>query len=289
MRGWRFWVAAVGAAAIVSLAMGCGRQSADADAQRYTVRGMVLGKSALVHELTIQHGTIPDFMPATTTSFKTDDPAAMREVQPGDQITAQVLVSPNGGDFLLQHVVVTERPTIAPKELPAHVLLLGEQVPDIPLVDQSDHTIDLPQYRGKAVLLTFIDTQCTDDCPILTRRFETVNRLLAKDPRAYAASDLLSISLDPAYDKPPVLRKYGLQYTDGDASTFAHWEFAVTTPAQLKRLATAFGVQYQSDHGDIDHSMQTALIAPNGELLQMWGGDDWNAQEVANAVKSAAL
>ncbi|HEY1809675.1 MAG TPA: hypothetical protein VGG42_14005 [Acidobacteriaceae bacterium] len=43
-----------------------------------------------------------------------------------------------------------------------------------------------------------------------------------------------------------------------------------------------------SGDGDLVHTMLTALIAPDGTVRQVWGGDDWNPQSVAQAVESLA-
>lgn len=288
--------------AVVSLAVlflalaGCrhGASPQAASVKRYPLHGLVLGKSAQTRQLTIQQRVIPGFMPAMTAVYKVKNPAAIQKVQPGDQISAVVLAPSDSVDFVLDDIAVTSqrRPGLSPTTLPAHSLLTGEAVPDVPLVNQDGKTIHLPDYRGKAVLITFVDAQCKTDCPLITARFQKVNDLLAKDPEAWADSRLIVISLDPAHDTPPMLRKYGLPYLDGNASGFSHWEFADTTPAGLKRLATAFGVSYRTVNDDIVHTMETSLISPSGTLEQTWDGDDWKpsvvAKQVAKAVESAA-
>lgn len=275
-------------------AAGChGSLRADAagSGTKYPLRGVVLGKSATVQEITVHQQAIHDFEPEMNAVYKIGSPALLARLEPGDEITGSVIPAPDEVDNRLDDVEVTSEPRggVAADSLPAHRLLTGEEVPEIPMVDQDGRKIDLQRYRGKAVLITFIDSKCTEDCPILTKRFERINTLLAKDKKAYAGSHLISISIDPANDTPRVLRKYGLGYLNGDAATFAHWEFADLTPANLKRLATAFGVVYEpSKDGDIEHTMETALIGSDGRLVQMWGGDRWDPAVVAHAVESAA-
>ena len=112
---------------------------------------------------------------------------------------------------------------------------------------------------------------------------------LPSDPKAYNASHLISISLDPGYDQPPVLRQYGLAYLDDNAGAFSHWEFADTTPGDLKKLAEAFGLQYNEENNQITHTMATTLIDPDSKVAQTWAGSDWNPDDVASAIKSLAL
>jgi protein SCO1/2 len=254
------------------------------------LQAVVLGKSAQLKEVTVHQQVIPDFEPAMNAVYKINNAGIFKQLVPGDEITGNVIPSETEVVYNLKDISIASQPRngISEDALPAHRLLTGEPVPEIPMTDQDGRKVELGTYRGKALLITFIDSKCTDDCPIIMKRFERVNTLLAADGRAYAASHLISISIDPAADTPPVLRKYGLGYLDGNAAGFSHWEFADLTPAKLQRLATAFGVVYMEEHGDIDHTMQTALIAPDGTLVRIWGGDAWNPTTLAKAVETIA-
>ena len=289
----------VALAGLLMLAAGCARTNTTASAatepsatvQRHPMHGTIVGMSASTGQITVRQEMIPDFMPAMDRAYTLGPGQAAKALQPGDQISAIVLSSSYDDAMHLADIQVAAEPRhpLSESELPPHELLMGETVPDIPMVNQAGHSLDIPQFRGKAVLLTFIDTQCTEDCPIITGRFQKVDQLLRADTPAYDASHLLSISIDPANDTPPVLRRYGLQYLDGNAAGFAHWDFVVLTPANLKKLAKDFGVMYRpSGDGDIVHTMVTVLIAPDGTVRQVWGGDDWNPQSVAQAVAASA-
>ena len=296
----RFSIAAL-AGFLTIVCAGCGKTRSSQTAyaasdvpavsyQRHPMRGMVLGKSTVAQEVTVDQSAIRNFMPAMNAVYTVPDVASFRALQPGDQIAATVLAPSDGSDNRLANIAITAEPrhAMTPAELPPHQLLVGETVPDIPMVNQDGQALHFPQLRGKAVLLTFIDTRCTDDCPIITGLFEKVDHLLQKQPSAYASSELLSLTIDPANDKPAVLRKYGLHYLDGDAAGFAHWSFVDETPANLKKLATDFNVIYRPSKDDIIHTMTTALVAPDGTVVQAWDGDDWNPKEVAQAVAAAA-
>ena len=257
---------------------------------RYPLHGVVLGKSETSHEITIRQNVIRGFMPATNAVYTISNAELFRQLKRGDEVSADVLVPSDSNNYRLENVKIvaeSRNPKIL-ATLPPHELLIGEQVPDIPMVNQNGKTINLQQFKGKAVLITFIDSQCTDDCPIITGLFGKVNTLLQNDPDAYADSKLVSISIDPKYDTPPVLRRYGLKYLHGNSAGFAHWEFVDLLPAPLKRLATAFGVVYAPVKGDIVHTMQTALIAPDGTVAELWGGDDWNPKAIAKAIEAAS-
>ena len=88
------------------------------------------------------------------------------------------------------------------------------------------------QYKGKTLLLTFICTRCPipEYCTLMSNNFSQIDQELQKQPELYEKTRLLSISIDPDYDTPAVLRSYGASHTGrfGD-ETFSHWAFATGT------------------------------------------------------------
>lgn len=289
-------------AAVLSLAMlvsaGCKQsgsgflgRDAIGPATRHQLTGTVLGVSPSTDQVDVAQQAIHGFLPAADAVYKLAQPAQLGGLRAGDRIEATVVADQDGDPFQLQNVIVTAQPGpgFTPAMVPAHQLMVGEAVPDVPLRDQDDAALDFSKLHGKAVLVTFIDTKCTEDCPIITRLFGKIDALLRENPSAYAKTDLVSVSLDTANDTPPVLRRYGLSYMGGKAAGFRHWQFVDLTAANLQRLAKDFGVIYQQKGDDIEHTMIIALIGPDGRLVQEYPGDDWDANELAKAAAASAL
>jgi len=256
----------------------------------YPLQGEVRGKDLATNEVTVNHGDIPGFMPAMTMPYKVKNTAMLQELQPGDKIAAEVVVSQDGNDYWLEDVRITDesrRGKVKPVE--SHMLMPGEKVPDVPLVDQDGQTIHLKDFSGKAVLVTFIYTRCPVPtfCPRLSSQFARIHNQLKTTPNDYSKTHLLTISFDPKYDTPAVLRKYGLAYLEGDASGFSQWDFASTKEADMRRLAQAFGLDYQEQDNQISHTMNIALIAPDGTLVRSWS-TEWTADELLKALRQAA-
>jgi protein SCO1 len=258
-------------------------------AKHYTLNGEVLVKDVSSGTITVDGDNIPGFMPAMTMNYSVKDSQGLQRVEPGDKIRADVVVNGNN-TYWLEHIAITDqssRGTITatqPREL-----LRGEEIPDVPLVDQDGRTFHLSDFKGKSVLLTFIYTRCPFPtfCPLITSEFAKIHATLAQTPSIYDKTHLLSISLDPKFDTPPVLRKYGLAYLEGDASGFAQWSFASTSPEDLKKLASAFDLVYFQENNVINHSMNTILLAPNGAVEQMWPGNEWTPSQIVEAVKDS--
>jgi peroxiredoxin len=139
-------------------------------------------------------------------------------------------------------------------------------------LNQDGKPIHLSDFRGKALLLTFIYTRCPMPtfCPRISSLFASVNRELAKNPKDYDRTRLLSISIDPKYDTPSVLHKYGLACLGNDPQGFVHWQFAVPTPENLRKLAEAFSLLYEEEDNQISHTMSTVLVGPDGRVAKEW-------------------
>ena len=272
--------------AALTLLGGCQPQE-----KHYTLRGRVVAKSAVNGQLTVDNDNIPGFMQAMIMPYPVKDPQGLAEVEPGDRITADVVVK-NNDNYWLERLTITDQSGrgSVPAVTTPHELMPGEAVPDVPLINQDGKTLHLSQFKGKAVLLTFIYTRCPlpTFCPLISSEFAAIQSDLAKDLPNYDRTHLVSISLDPQYDTPPVLRKYGLAYLRDDASGFAHWDFVSTTPADLQKLASAFGLQYLEQNNQISHSMNTILLASDGTVAERWPGNEWKTSEVTAALKKAA-
>jgi protein SCO1/2 len=279
-------IGALAAVCLALLAGGCPPR-----AKHFQLSGTIISKSVDTQQIVVAHDDIPGFMAAMTMPYSVHDPNGLEQVQPGDRIVADVVVQ-SSSNYWLEHILITDQSGRG-KPLPGATtapLAAGATVPDVPLVNQDGKTIHLSEFKGKAVLLTFIYTRCPnpDFCPRVSGQFAALEKELAQSPSDSARTQLLSISLDPAFDTPPVLRKYGLAYMGGDPAGFAHWEFAVSSPDDLKQLASAFDLVYFQQDNQIVHSMDTVLIAPNGTVAQTWSDNDWTTADMLSAVEKTA-
>jgi protein SCO1/2 len=272
-------------AVVLGMLNGCQTQE-----KHYVLRGRVVGKSSGTGQISVDGEKIPGFMTAMTMPYPVKDPQGLAAVEPGDRITADVVLK---GDetYWLEHLTINDKSGrgSVPAATTPHELLPGETVPDVPLINQDGKALHLGQFKGKAVLLTFIYTRCPFPtfCPLISSEFATIQNDLAKNPTDYNRTHLVSISLDPDYDTSSVLHKYGLAYLRDDASGFAHWDFVSTSPADLQKLALAFGLEYFKQNNQISHSMSTILLAPDGSVRQIWPGNDWTTSEVLTALRNA--
>jgi len=234
-------------------------------------------------------------MDAMAMSYKIKPPSLLAQLAPGDNISAEVVVtqpdpkSDATPDYWLENVKVTthtsgRKPTtISSFHMPAP----GEQVPNFSFTNQSGRRISLHRYRGKVLLVTFIYTRCPfpDFCPRMSTKFAEIYKQATTDP-ALDSTRLLSISFDPDHDTPKILRDYGFSVAHThDPALFNRWEFAVPAAADLPKIADFFALTVKPEGGLITHNLSTAVIGPDGKIVAWYHGGDW---QVSDLIKDAA-
>ena len=259
----------------------------------YEVKGRVVGFGSDGRTVIVEHEDVQGLMPAMTMPFKTDGTPDLDRLEIGDAVGFSYVVAPESTWIYdlerLPDNVVTRSPAgdntprdHVPEGTP--VLIAGDTVPEFMLLDQAGDTLRMSDYAGQTVVLTFIYTRCPipEYCPLLSQRFKTLQPQLRA--RYGADVQLLSVSIDPAYDTPDVLRDYAQRYTD-DLET---WTFATGTPEQVGRVAGLFGLFYEPGGGAvIDHSLATAVIGPEGRVVRVWRDNDWSLEDALRAAARA--
>lgn len=260
--------------------LACSRKPAG---KRYELQGRVVAVDVAAHQLTIAHQDIPGLMQGMTMPFIVSDKSTwvFSHIAPGDFVHATLVLSDHAEleDVTFAKHSDTEGDATSNLRIPQP----GDAVPDFTLVNQDGKVIRLHQLQGKPLLLTFIYTRCPmpDFCLRMSNNFGEILKQLQKNREAYAKTQLLSISIDPQYDTPGVLRSYGERYVGRVDPTFAHWQFATGSPQQVRQAADFFGLAYNQQDGQIVHSLRTLLIGPDGTILKVYSGNSWKPDEVA--------
>jgi protein SCO1 len=266
----------------------------DSSYKTYRLRGKVVSTNAPTGEVTLDHEAIPGFMDAMTMPYRLKDATILGELHPGDVVTADLLVSQRAdADVWLDHIVVVGqgKPDYKPAMV-YHVPAPGDLVPDFALRNQDGGLIRLDDFRGKALLITFIYTRCPlpTFCPRVTRSFAAIEKQLTADPALLARTELLSVSFDPRHDTPDRLRAYGAQYIGSDAkNAFAHWNFAVPSERTLTEMAKYFDVGLTPGPDEtITHTLSTTLIGRDGKVVRFYPGNEWTPDQVLAELEQTA-
>ena len=265
--------------------------------KRYPFTGRVISIDNPSNSALINGDNIPGFMDAMAMSYKVKPASMLRQLMPGDSISAEVVViEPEGkaddeaaSDYWLENVKVTAHAPSPPAKGASamHLPQPGEDVPDFAFTNQDGKRISLHQFRGKFLVVTFIYTRCPfpDFCPRMSGNFAEIYKQSSE-----SGPQLLSISFDPGHDTPKVLREYGFSVAHThDPRTFRRWQFAAPASADLPKIADYFALTVQPEGGLITHNLSTAVIGPDGKIVSWYNGGDWQVStllkdcNVANA------
>jgi len=104
-------------------------------------------------------------------------------------------------------------------------------VPDFSFTSQSGAPVTRADLRGKIWIADFIFTRCAGPCPIMTERLSELQRAIAG---VGDGVKLVSVTVDPEYDSPAVLAKYGARF-GADPS---RWKFLTGEPAAVEKFIT---------------------------------------------------
>jgi protein SCO1/2 len=252
--------------------------TATSQAQRYNLQGRVVAFDKAKQEVTIAHEVIPGYMEAMTMPFSLYEKWVYDVLTPGATIQATLVV--DGERSWIESPSVTQvadpavnsdgsEPTGGMGPEP------GSEIPDFRLVNQAGERIRLHQFRGEAVVLTFIYTRCPlpDYCPLMSRHFAKIHAALPPKAR------LLSVTLDPTYDTPAVLRDYGRGYLP-PGEPLGRWVLATGSEEEVRAIAGYFGLAYWAESDQIIHGLRTAVISPEGTLVKLYRGNEWTPEEI---------
>jgi len=124
----------------------------------------------------------------------------------------------------------------------------------------------------------------------MSRNFAEIEEALHGDKALLEHTHLLSISFDPAYDSPAVLRSYGGAYTGRyTKENFDHWEFAAPSTKDLGAMEQYFNIGVTpGDNKTLNHSLSTVLMAPDGRIFNWYPGNDWKTKDVIADMRVAS-
>lgn len=221
-------------------------------------------------------------MPAMTMTFRFVSPAAAHAVRAGETIDAQVDMTTD--PWTLSHV--TEGVTVVQPGRTTNrqvsALRLGDELPSTDFIDQHGKRFDLAGLRGQVVVLSFIYTRCQDArmCPLISADFRALQERLRGGP-----FHLVEFTLDPVYDRPPVLAAYGKTF----GADYSRWSLVTGDPNAMLDFAARFSVSaFPDEHAGLIHTDRTVIAGKDGRIREFIDETGWLPDQVASAARSYA-
>ena len=142
----------------------------------------------------------------------------------------------------------------------SELLLTLQEVPPFDFINQDNEGVTNEFYKGKVYVVEFFFSSCTTICPIMNRNMLQVSQEFANQENFGIAS----ISIDPSFDTPKVLKEYATTYN----ATHPNWNFLTGNQQIIHKLSNEgfklFAAQDKDDIDGFSHSGLFALIDQNG-------------------------
>lgn len=256
----------------------------------FPLKGEVVEIDTAKNKIVVAHEEIPNYMMAMTMPFKVKDRGLLRGVQVGDSINGTLAVSRT--ESWLETIAVVGKgeapdPNLVAGAITARMFKTGDALPNDALLNQDRKPIRFKDFRGKAVAVTFIYTRCPlpDYCIRMSNHFARLQKILAQDKSIAGKWYLITISFDPKFDSPKVMKEYGKSY----GADFSTWDFVTdpdTTGKAIMKLADGLGLTYENDQGGlIAHNLRTVLLNKEGKIVKVINGNEWTAEEIADQMR----
>jgi protein SCO1/2 len=245
-----------------------------ASARAARLHGVVLAVTPKTGEAIVRHDSVGS-MPAMTMPFRIVPRERAAQLQAGATIDADVNMKTE--PWTLTNVTSTGAQPLTSDMTPLRrvtPLKLGDAVPNTPFLDQTGKPFTFAQLRGKDVVLVFVYTRCQDArmCPLISAKFRQL-----QEQAGTRSLHLVEVTLDPSYDRPPVLARY--------ARTFGadpkRWSIVVGDAEPTLDFAARFGINaFPTPEQGIIHAENTVIIGADGRIRSMVTETAWLPQEI---------
>jgi protein SCO1/2 len=261
--------------------------------QVFQVKGIIIELKPRQKEVTIKHEAVPSYMPAMTMPFEVKNTNDLAGLQAGDPVSFRLTVTDTEGwvDQIRKIGPPSNAvPTTGQFRFVREVQPLnpGDLLPDYHFTNQLGQSFSLGKFKGQALAITFLFTRCPYPtfCPLMANHFAEAQQKLLARPQGPTNWHLVTISFDPQFDSPAVLKAYAEAYKYDPA----HWSFATGTLVDITAIADQFGLAFWHDeNGGLSHNLRTAVMDASGRIQKVFEGNQWTSDElVAELAKTAS-
>ena len=263
----------------------------------FDVKGVVKGIDLEARRARIHHEAIPDYMAEMTMNLNVRDTNELTGLVPEDAITFRLNVTEDG-HWIDRITKVATTTATEGTELPppsswrlirtVEPLDVGDPMPNYTFTNELGRVISLADFKGQAYAFTFIFTRCPipDFCPRMSSHFLDVQNALAQMPDAPENWRLFSITIDPEFDTPEVLKGYAARYKYDPE----RWSFVTGPLIDITAIGEQFGLEFFRPDGTINHNLRTVVVDAGGKVQNIIVGNAWKPGElVVNLVNAARV
>jgi len=132
--------------------------------------------------------------------------------------------------------------------------------PNFTLVDQQGKTLSLRSFRGRTVVLEFMDPHCTDICPIVSQEFVDAYHDLGKSASRVV---FVAVNVNQYFTSVADMKSFSDEHR---LNTIPSWHFFTGPPSALKTVWHNYDIAVEAPNpkADIIHTSIVYFIGPNG-------------------------
>jgi len=163
----------------------------------------------------------------------------------------------------------------------------GKVIANFELLNQDGEEVTLTTFRGDVWIVSFIFTTCPSICPEVTK---AVAKLQTELDQKKLRAKLVTLTVDPEFDTPKVLRSYGQK----NGANFERWSFLTAKSVEAMRAVvegnfkTAMGDKKTLSAGmyDIAHTTKLVLVDQKGHHRGYYSSDSAGTHHLIKAVQA---
>ena len=197
-----------------------------------------------------------------------------------------IVVIAGGVALLLQHTSRSSQPPAGNTHSAKSASFLGnelsppKQSPPLALRNYLGRHVNIAQYHGKALLVTFLYTHCPDVCPLIAANLRVAQNLMG--PKIAAKAQIITVSVDPRGDTPKTVAAFLKVH-----EMTGRMQYLIGSPKELGHTWQTWGVGSERDAGRpdlVNHSALVYGITASGEMKTVYIGSSFKPSEIAHDV-----
>ena len=261
----------------------------------YPFKGIVIDIFKEQKKMMIKHDEVPGFMMEMTMMFNIEPSIDLDHYAIGDSLNFNFYIleeknapSKTWADQinLVGHRELTEEEVFDDFFEEDEVIQIGEKISDFKFLNLEENEVKLNAFDGKLKFISFIFSRCPmpNFCPSVILK----NQYLINQFRDNPNIEFIIISFDYNYDTPKVLKKaYGSIFENYSNIHFlSSYGYKENVLKFTMEAGLGFSGIDKGDARDINHTLKSLLISPEGILIESFGGDSWLPKEVELNIKS---
>tara|TARA_B110000014_G_C20121184_1_gene594236 strand:+ start:83 stop:964 length:882 start_codon:yes stop_codon:yes gene_type:complete len=271
----------------------CNKQ--DASPTIYQFKGIVIDIFDADQKMMIKHDEVPGFMMKMTMMFNIDSSINLDDYSTGDSLNFNFYVL--NQENMPAKTWVNQIQIVGHRDLKEEEILddffdeentieIGEKISNYTFLDLDGNAIEMHDFKGKLKFISFIFSRCPmpNFCPAVIMK----NQYLINKFKENQNIEFIIISFDYKYDTPNVLKKtYGNIFEDYSNT---HFLSSYGYKNNIINFTTEIGLGFsgidENDPRDINHTLKSIIIDPDGRLVSSYSGDSWQTKEAENNIKN---